>query len=257
MKIIAVMNQKGGIGKTMTAASISYILGEEREQKVLVVDADQQGNISQIYDRFDEEGEGMSELLENHRAEGGTYSTSDLIQTTPYKHIDIIPANGYLMRTNMHLLMEEHEDQIVRFAAAMNEVRSIYDYCIVDCGLLMDMTVTNVLTAADMVIVPVKVGGFEVAAAANMSEQLSSIRSVNPDIKMKVMLTMKQKNKTTSEVEEWLKTKSGHDCFDTAIRRSVVAEKSTIAHEPLPKFSGKCIAAQDYRMAVHEMIAEV
>ena len=66
MKIIAVMNQKGGIGKTMTAASIAYILGEEQKKKVLVVDADQQGNVSLLYGRFDPEGSGMSELLENH-----------------------------------------------------------------------------------------------------------------------------------------------------------------------------------------------
>ena len=106
MKIIAVMNQKGGIGKTMTAASIAYILGEEHKKNVLVADADQQGNISLLYGRYDPEGQGMPELLENHRAAGGTYSTAELIQTTPYGHIDIIPANGYLMRTNMRLLME-------------------------------------------------------------------------------------------------------------------------------------------------------
>ena len=100
MKIIAVMNQKGGIGKTMTAAAIAYIMGEEKGKKVLICDADQQGNISLLYDRFDPEGQGMSELLENHQAAGGAYSTTDLIQTTPYGNIDIIPANGYLMRTN-------------------------------------------------------------------------------------------------------------------------------------------------------------
>ena len=56
MKIIAVMNQKGGIGKTMTAASIAYILGEEKGQKVLVIDADQQGNISMLYGAYDPAG---------------------------------------------------------------------------------------------------------------------------------------------------------------------------------------------------------
>lgn len=257
MKIIAVMNQKGGIGKTMTAAAIAYIMGEEKGKKVLICDADQQGNISLLYDRFDPEGQGMSELLENHQAAGGAYSTTDLIQTTPYGNIDIIPANGYLMRTNMTLLQEEGEDQILRFAAAMNEVRTIYDYCIVDCGLIMDMTVTNVMIAADLVIVPVKIGGFEIEAAANMDSQLASFRSVNPDIRMKVLMTMRQKNQTTLQVEEWLKTQSGHDCFATAIRRSIIAEKSTVAQVPLPKFSKSCIVTQDYRAATYELMKEV
>ena len=60
MKIIAVMNQKGGIGKTMTAASIAYILGQEKGQKVLVIDADQQGNISMLYGAYDPEGRIMN-----------------------------------------------------------------------------------------------------------------------------------------------------------------------------------------------------
>ena len=126
MKTIAIMNQKGGIGKTMTAASIAYLLGEEQGKKVLLVDADQQGNVSMLY-----------ELLERHRSVGGSYKTTDLIQTTPYHNIDIITANGYLMRTNMNLLLNEKEDQILRFAAAMLEVQDVYDYCVVDCGLLL------------------------------------------------------------------------------------------------------------------------
>lgn len=254
MKIIAVMNQKGGIGKTMTAASIAYILGEEHKKKVLIADADQQGNISMLYGRFDPEGQGMSELLENHRAAGGTYSTAELVRTTPYEHIDIIPANGYLMRTNMQLLMEESENQILRFAAAMNEARTVYDYCIVDCGLLMDMTVTNVLAAADLVIVPVKIGGFEIEAADNMCMQLNSFRSVNPDIKMKVLMTMRQGNQTTAQIEQWLRTSSGHSCFKAAVRRSIMAEKSTVAHLPLPAFARHSPVTQDYRAVVSEII---
>jgi len=58
MKTIAIMNQKGGIGKTMTAASIAYLLGEEQGKKVLLVDADQQGNVSMLYDRYKPEGSG-------------------------------------------------------------------------------------------------------------------------------------------------------------------------------------------------------
>lgn len=257
MKIIAVMNQKGGIGKTMTAASIAYILGAEKGKRVLIADADQQGNISMLYGRYEPEGTGMPELLERHRRAGGTYGTEDLIRKTDYENISIIPANGYLMRTNMNLLLNESENQITRFDAAMLEVMGLYDYCIVDCGLLMDMTVTNVLVAADLVIIPVKVGGFEVEAVANMEEQLEDLKSINDRIRMKVIMTMRQRNQTSLQVEEWLKETSGYDCFKTAIRRSVVAEKSTIAHMPLPKFSRNGIATKDYREVTEELIEEM
>lgn len=255
MKIIAVMNQKGGIGKTMTAAAIAYILGEEKGKRVLIADADQQGNISMLYGRYDEEGQGMAELLENHRTTGGAYATADLIQTTVYNNIDIIPANGYLMRTNMNLMLTEQQNQVTRFTTAMEEVKEAYDYCIVDCGLLMDMTVTNVLTAADMLIEPVKVGGFEVEAALNTNEQIKTLRALNPGIKTKVLLTMQQKNKTTAQVKEWAAAE--FNCFDTAVRRSVVAEKSTIAHVPLPVFAKNCIATQDYRAVTEELLKEI
>ena len=98
MKIIAVMNQKGGVGKTMTSAAIAYILGEEMKNRVLIADADQQGNVSMLYGVYDPEGLGMPELLEAHQAAGGAYSTKELIQQTTYSNIQIIPANGYLMR---------------------------------------------------------------------------------------------------------------------------------------------------------------
>lgn len=257
MKIIAVMNQKGGIGKTMTASSIAYILGQEKKKRVLIVDADQQGNISMLYERFEPEGAGMSELLERHRCVGGQYSTTQLIQSTEYDHIDIITANGYLMRTNMVLLMNEKEDQIVRFAAAIMEVSDVYDYCIVDCGLLMDMTVTNVLVAADMVIVPAKVGGFEWEAISNMDEQLEDIRAINDRIRMKVLMTMRQKNKTSLEVEQCMRNEYGINIFRTPIRRSIVAEKSTIARKPLPEFSKGGIVTQDYRSVTEELIEEM
>ena len=106
-------------------------------------------------------------------------------------------------------------------------------------------------------IVPVKIGGFEIEAAANMNDQLESLKDFNPDIRMKVLMTMRQKNQTTLQVEEWLKTQSGHDCFATAIRRSIIAEKSTVDHVPLPKFSKNCIVAQDYRAVTYELMKEV
>ena len=181
----------------------------------------------------------------------------ELIKTTPYDRIDIIPCNGYLMNTNMYLMKTEEGNQILRLAEDLEDVAAAYDYCVIDCGLIMDMTVMNALVAADLVIVPVKLGGFEIEAADNMDEQLESIRKFNDRIRMKVLITMRQKNKTTLQVEEWLKENSGHDCFRTVIRRSVVAEKSTIAHVPLPKFSKGCIASQDYRAVTYELLRDL
>ena len=104
MKIIAVMSPKGGIGKTTTSDAIAYMLGEEQEKRVLILDGDPQGDTSKTFEAYEPEGTGMSELLERHVSVGGSYRTTDLIRPTQYSHIDIIPANGYLMQTDMKLL---------------------------------------------------------------------------------------------------------------------------------------------------------
>lgn len=254
MKTIAVMSPKGGIGKTTTSDSIAYILGEEQGKKVLVIEGDQQGDTSETFGCYEPEGIGMSELIENHVNVGGRFKTTDLIRATEFSHIDIIPANGYLMQTDMNLLMKSEDEQIHRLRNALQEVNEVYDYCICDCGRLFDMVVINILVAADAVIVPVKVGGYEVKALQSISEQIGDI---NPDIKVKAILTMRQKNKTSLEFEDWLKRASGYDVFVTPVRRSVIAERATIAMQPLPMFSPRCITSQDYRNIVHELMREV
>lgn len=256
MKMIAVMSPKGGIGKTTTADSIAYILGEEHGKRVLVIDGDAQGDTSRTFGEYEPEGIGMSELLERHINVGGDYKTSELIKATRYKNIDIIPANGYLMRTDMFLLMKQEENQVTRLRDALHEVADAYDYCICDCGRLLDMIVINILLATELIIAPVKVGGYENDALYNLAEQVEDLRRMNPDMQIKVVMTMRQKNKTSLEVEEWLKKSSGFDVFKTPIRRSIIAEKASMAMKPLPEFSKRGIVTQDYREIVVELMEE-
>lgn len=255
MKIIAVMSPKGGIGKTTTADSIAYILGEEQKEKVLILEGDPQGDTSKTFGVYEPDGIGMSELLEKHQTVGGTYRTNDLIRPTEYSHIDIIPGNGYLMKTDMNLLLKEEDNQVTRLRDSLKEVEEAYDYCICDCGRLLDMVVINMLLAAELVIAPVKVGGYEIEALMNLEEQVEDLKDINPDLKIKVLMTMRQKNKTSLEVEEWLRNESGFDMFKTSVRRSIVAEKSTTAMMPLPKFSKHGIASEDYRSVTEELLS--
>lgn len=256
MKIIAVMSPKGGIGKTTTADSIAYILGQEHEKRVLILDGDPQGDTSKTFGGYEPEGIGMSELLERHINVGGNYRTTDLIQTTRYDHIDIISANGYLMRTDMELMLKQEENQVTRLRDELSEVADAYDYCICDCGRLFDMVVINILLSASLLIAPVKVGGFENEALYYLAEQVEDLKEINPELEIKVVMTMRQKNKTTIQVEEWMKTSSGFCMFETPIRRSIVVEKASMAMKPLPEFSKRGIASQDYRSMVEELVED-
>ena len=177
MKIIAVMSPKGGIGKTTTSDAIAYMLGEEQEKRVLILDGDPQGDTSKTFEAYEPEGTGMSELLERHVSVGGSYRTTDLIRPTQYSHIDIIPANGYLMQTDMKLLLKQEANQVTRLRDALEEISEAYDYCICDCGRLLDMVVINILLAAELVIAPVKVGGYENEAIHNLQSGTPNQRS--------------------------------------------------------------------------------
>lgn len=87
------------------------------------------------------------------------------------------------------------------------------------------MVVINILLAAELVIAPVKVGGYENEAIHNLQEQVDDLREINPELRIKGLVTMRQKNKTSMDFEEWMKTSSGFDMFVTPIRRSIVAGK--------------------------------
>ena len=222
MRTIAIMSPKGGIAKTTSADTIAYILGEEKGKKVLLIDADPQGDTSKVYQRYDPEGEGLSGLLERHRYVGGGFDTSYFIEQTDYQNIDIITANGYLMQTDMRLRLEREKTQIERLRETLKEVDKQYDYCICDCGRLLDIVVINVLIAAEMVIAPVKLGGFENEAIYNLQEQLDDLCELNEKLHIKGIITMRQKNKTTLEFEQWMKEQSGFKMFKTPVRRSIV-----------------------------------
>ena len=256
MKIIAVMSPKGGVGKTTTADTIAYILGEEYGKRVLMIDGDPQGDTSKTFGEYEPEGIGMSELLERHINVGGDYRTSDLIKTTRYEHIDIIPANGYLMLTDMNLMLKEDENQVTRLRDALKDVSEAYDYCICDCGRLFDMVVINIMLASSLIIAPVKVGGFENEALYNLEEQVDDLKELNQDLDIKILMTMRQKNKTSLDMEEWLHEEYGFYMITAPVRRSIVAEKASMAMRPLPEFSRRGIVTQDYRSVVEELVRE-
>lgn len=255
-KIIAVMNMKGGIGKTITSTTIGYLLGVEHGKRVLMADFDAQGNASKTFGRYEPEGVGMSEILE-HYPNKGEYTIKNIIKKTPFESIDIITANMYLMRTNAKLLGETEENQINRFKEAVEEVQGDYDYIICDCGLLLDMAVLNAIVACDLLIAPVKLGGYEADAREQLEEQVNELRALNPGIRVKSLMTMRQGNKASKEFEEWVKKESGYDAFKTSIRRSVIVERATICFVPLPMESKNGMVTKDYRAVTEELIREM
>lgn len=250
MKTIAIMIEKGGAGKTTTAAAVGHILAQKN--RVLLIDADQQGNLSTLFGVEDPEDRGMAALLEAVHGETGV---KDVVKTSAYGP-DVIPANGYLMDTNMEIAADAENDQVRRLRAALSDpgVQAAYDYVVIDCGLLLDMTVLNALVAADLVVVPVKVGGFEAQALQRLAEQAQQLRGMNPDLIIRSFFTMKGRNRSSQEFETWLKNFDQVAAFETTVSRSVIVERASIYQQPVTAYRPSCKAAKEYAALTAEIM---
>lgn len=220
MKRVAVLNLKGGIGKTTTATSLAYILAAKQGLNVLLIDCDMQGNASKTYGNYMPDGRGTHDIMT------GTREVEYCIMSTLYSQkiagvIDIIPSNMYLMQANADVLRDEEREQLHRISVALDRLDQIPDYkdyyniVIMDCALGLDMTTLNAVLASDMVIAPVLFGGYEVDGLGELDLQLDDLRRIKPDIRLKALYTMRMGNKANREFEEWLKNQSGYEVFRT------------------------------------------
>ena len=255
MFVIAVQAEKGGVGKTTTAVSLAYILAEEHKARVLLTDADQQGNASQLVQRYDPEHSGTVDVLEGNKEITAAALPVTLEQFRKDYYFDILTANSYLMNTNADILQDTVQDQVHRLRKALHAARGWYDYVVIDCGLLMDMAVLNAMVAADMWIVPMRPGGLEADAVANAEERLEELRQLNPDLFAVGLLVAAGANKKHAEVYEWLARETRLGAIPAVIPRGIIGETYTAARMPLPAYRQRCKISDAYRQ-VARYVAE-
>lgn len=250
LKTIAVMIEKGGAGKTTTAAAVGHLLAADH--RVLLIDADQQGNLSTLFGVDDPEDKGLAALLEDTT---GSTTVADVVKRSVYG-LDVIPANGYLMDANREITMDDEHDQVHRLQAALAvpAVTAAYDYVVIDCGLLLDMTVLNALVASDMVLIPVKPGGFEAKALDSLADTAEQLRAIGKDLNLRTFLTMSGKNQTCGAFEFWLRVDYGKiEPFWPSVSRSVVVERASIEGKPVTAYRPRCKVAKQYAALVREI----
>lgn len=282
MKRIAVLNLKGGIGKTTTAVSLAVILATEHKQNVLLIDCDMQGNASKVLGRYRPEWSGTHTIMQRLTDPEYCILSTEYTAPDPFcenGRLDIIPANMYLMQANAAIMQDAENEQLHILDNAIRRLEEIgkdytpiipadrpkpkqktippYDTVIFDCALGLDMTVLNAVIASDLVIAPVPFGGYEIDGLQQLQEQLDDLKAIKPGLRMKALFTMKQGNKANKEFEQWLHENSGYDVFKTAIRRSVTAQKATLEEMPLPVFSKRGTATKDYKEVAQELMRDL
>ena len=254
MKTISILNLKGGVAKTFTAANMAYEL-YRRGYKVLLIDNDKQGNLSKAYSRYDAENVApVTKLLA-----GDWENADELIQHTEYEGIDIVTANMSLFGATWNLTKEDSENQIERYKALVYTkiqhygnctIYGKYDYCIIDCSPSVGLLLTNALSAANEVIIPMQAQPFSVVGMSQLTNSISSVqRKINPGLHIRgVLLTMTQHTKVSEHYAHDVRAKYGRTLhvFTTEIPYNVKVQESQAFAAPTILYEPKSSSARAY-----------
>lgn len=246
MKTISVLNLKGGVGKTFTAANMAYEL-YRRGFGVLLLDNDKQGNLSRAYGCYDAETVApIARLLSNDYI-----NAEELIQHTEYPGIDIIASNMSLFGATWNLT-NASEEQVSRYKKFAEEMAATekYQYCIIDNPPDVGMNVINALAITDEVIVPVKVDEDALEGLDIVSDQIEQARTFNPALRLAgVLITIFQNSDGEAAGLEWLQQRTNYEILGVVRYSKKVAENSFV-RKPIYEYSPCCSAAQGYKKFV-------
>jgi len=254
MKVISIINLKGGVAKTISAANMAHILSTVHKKRVLLVDNDKQGNISKMFGLHDYAADSISEVLTVRGV-----NLDKIIKPTQFPNLDVMPANMSLISANHKVALDMIRPKQTRFRAAFKSIADKYDYCIIDNAPDINMSTANALVASDDVIIPIKIDRFAFDGLAELKERIDEIRwEHNPGLKVRgCLITIYQKNESNKQREEWLRGQNIFPVFNTKIRRTEKVNESTFegdAQSPILAYSPRCGAAQDYLAFVEEYL---
>ncbi len=249
-RIIALCNQKGGVGKTTTTINLAAALAEYG-RKVLAVDFDPQGALSAglgipthdiptIYDL----------LLDTKR------DPHDVIVSTGTPNLDVLPANIDLSAAEVHLVNEVARETIL--ARVLRKVVSEYDVILIDCQPSLGLLTVNALTASHGVIIPMECEFFALRGVALLIETIDKVRDrLNPAIELDgVVATMYDPRTLHSrEVLERVVEAFGDDVFETVIGRTVKFPDASVSGKPITEYAPEHAAAQAYLRLARELVA--
>lgn len=247
-KVVAVANQKGGVGKTTTAINLAACLAE-RGLRILVIDLDPQGNTTSGFGMEKDEMERTSYdlLLEEN-------SIRSCILHTEF-HVDLVPANIDLSGAEVELIGVEKREYLLR--NQLNQVKESYDFVWIDCPPSLNMLTVNAFCSADSVLVPIQC---EFYALEGLSQLLNTInlvkRRLNPTIEIEgIVFTMYDNrtnlcNEVVQEVRKYLPDKT----YTTMIPRNVRLGEAPSHGEPIIYYDSSSKGAESYRRLAAEIL---
>ncbi len=249
-RIIAMCNQKGGVGKTTTAINMSAAL-VEYGRKVLLVDYDPQGALSAGLGIVAHDEITIYELMLDSSIDPHT-----AIKHTAIEGLDVIPANIELSAAEMKLVNEFSREKIL--ARILKKVAPDYDLIIIDCQPSLGLLTVNALTAAHGVIIPLASEFFALRGVAILEDIVKKVQeTTNDTLSLDGVLATMYDPRTlhSREVLDRLRDHFGDKLFKSVINRTVKFPDATVAAEPITSFASDSEAAEAYRTVARELVA--
>ena len=250
-RIIAVTNQKGGVGKTTTTVNLATALAASK-RRVLVIDADPQGNASTGFGLDpDDRQHDLYQLM------SGSIGIDTAIHPTLVKGLMVIPSTGDLSAIEIEL--SDYEDREYRLKAIIDDVIDDYDYVFIDCPPSLGLLTVNALSAADAALVPLQCEYYALEGLSQLMQTIEAVRNgLNPDLVLQgVVLTMyDRRNRLSDLVANDVRQHLGPLVYTTIIPRNVRVSEAPSYGKPVLLYDLDCPGSKAYIALAGEVIKQ-